>query len=203
VRLELTEVLACPRCGTEHGLIALIDQMDGRRIVSGRLDCPNCEDRHPIRNAIVRLLGSAPDEPPVSEQETSDLAAVSTALLGPPEGPEVLLVGPAIPSVAHELAELRPEAWVISYSALPQAVHDRVHRIAPGSGDPLPLRSGRVHGVVLSGGSSVAVAEAARVLMPGGRLVILNPGPEVPERSATVPLRELASDARAWLGAKT
>jgi len=203
VRLELTEVLACPRCGTEHGLIALIDEMDGRRIVTGRLDCPNCEDRHPISEAIVQLLGSAPDDRAEAQETPLDLASMSTALLGPPNGPEVLLVGAGSPSLAASLAELRPEAWVISYSALPQQTHDRVHRMVPGSGNALPLRSARVHGVVLSGGSSVDMAEAARVLVPGGRLVILAPGSEASPECETLPLRELASDARAWLGVKT
>ena len=203
MRLELTEVLACPRCGTEHGLIALIDQMDGHRIVTGRLDCPNCEDRHPIRDAIVQLLGSGHDDRAEAQETPPDLATLSTALLGPPEGPEVLLVGPGFPSLAGRLAELRPEAWVISYSALPQQTHDRVHRMVPGSGNALPLRSARVHGVVLSGGSTVDMAEAARVLLPGGRLVILAPGSAESPMCASVPLRELASDVRAWLGVKT
>lgn len=182
--------------------------MEGHRIVSGRLDCPNCEDRHPIEGGIVRLVGAARtadtrSDPGTDASGRPELAELSAALLGPPAGPEVLLVGPGLGSLAFPLAELRPEAWVISYAAPPADSHERVHWVAPVPGAPLPIRSARIHGVVLTGGVSLNLAEAARVLVPGGRLLILAPGPRVSQAVVSAPIRELVADSRAWLGVRT
>ncbi len=215
MRLELTEVLSCPRCGPDHGLIAFVDRMDGRRIAAGHLDCPNCEERHPIRDAVVYLNGSAatksaesataPAEPAAAPPETglAGSAEIATALLGEPAGPEILLVGPGLGSVAVQLAALRPLASVLAYSDPPPESHERVHWIVPVPGDPLPLRSARLHGVVLAGAAFLEPAEAARILTTGCRLVILSPGPEPPRFRPESPVRELASDSRAWVGART
>jgi uncharacterized protein YbaR (Trm112 family) len=208
VRLELTEVLACPRCGPKHGLIAVVDRMDGRRIAAGRLDCPNCEERHPIRDAVVYLHGSAAAE--VADPATAPadpgsvpLAEMATALLGEPTGPEILLVGPDLGSVAVKLAALRPLSSVLAYADPRPESHDRVHWIVPVPGNPLPLRSARLHGVVLAGAAFLEPAEAARILTPGSRLVILAPEPEAPRFPSASPVCELASDSRAWVGART
>ena len=185
-------------------MIGLVDQMEGRRIVAGRLDCPNCEDRHPIVDGVVHLLGSAAEQAGDPVAVAGDVADMSSALLGPPAGPEVLLVGQGLPSLANRLAELRPDAWVISYAAPQVPIHERVHCIVPVVGGPLPLRSARVDGVIMSGEAALDLAEAARVLAPDRRLLILMPGPDVSRAvAATVQIRELAADSRAWLGVRT
>ena len=204
MRLELTEVLACPRCGPDHGLIAFVDQMDGRWIAAGRLDCPNCEERHPIREGIVFLRGSAQEDVlvPSCDPPEADLAELAGALLGVPTGPEILLVGPGLESVATSLADMRPLAAVIAYSDPLGQRHDRVHWIVPVPGAPLPIRSARLHGVVVAAEDTVDSAEAGRVLAPGCRLVILTPGQKAPAFLPAAPVRELASDSRAWVGVR-
>jgi len=204
VRLELTEVLACPHCGPEHGLIAFVDQMDARRITAGRLDCPICEQRHPIRGGVVYMRGS--DSTDVGDSTCtptdSGMADLAAALLGAPTGPEILFVGPGLASVATSLADMRPLSSVLAYADPLPEWHERVHWIVPAAGAPLPMRSARLHGVVVVGTDSVEPAEAGRILVPGSRLVILSPGPEVPTFLPVGPVRELASDSRAWVGVR-
>lgn len=204
MRLELTEVLACPRCGPDHGLIAFVDQMDGRRIVAGRLDCPSCEKRNPIRDGVVYLCGSNSEDLRVSTCVPTDsgLADLASALLGTPNGPEIILVGPGLASEAALLADMRPLASVLAYGEPLTQQHDRVHWIVPGSGAPLPVRSARLHGAVMVGVDSIDPAEAARVLAPECRLVILTPGPETPAFLPGASVRELAADSRAWVGVR-
>lgn len=204
MRLELTEVLACPHCGPDHGLIAFVDQVDGRRITTGRLDCPICEQRHPIRDGVVYMRGSDSTDVAGSTCTPTDsgMAELAAALLGAPTGPEILFVGPGLASVATALADMRPLASVLAYAdPLPES-HERVHWIVPATGVPLPMRSARLHGVVVVGTDSVEPAEAGRILVPGSRLVILAPGPEVPAFLPAGSVRELASDSRAWVGVR-
>jgi len=202
VRLELTEVLACPRCGPDHGLIAFVDQMEGRRISSGRLDCPNCEERHPVVDGVVFMHGSDQADLGAQTVVTTDagLAALAAALLGAPTGPEILFVGPGLASIATLLAEMRPQASVLAYACPTHERHERVHWIVPAPGAQLPMRSARLHGALAAGDSSIEPAEAGRVLVPGCRLVILAPEAEAPTFLEAAPVRELASDSRAWVG---
>jgi len=202
VRLELTEVLACPRCGPDHGLIAFVDQMEGRRITSGRLDCPNCEERHPIVDGVVHMRGSdrADVGDPMMVTTDSGLVDLAAALLGAPTGSEVLFVGPGLASIATLLADRRPQASVLAYAYPTHERHERVHWIVPAPGSQLPMRSARLHGALATGASSIEPAEAGRVLVPGCRLVILTPEAEALTFLEASPVRELASDSRAWVG---
>lgn len=204
MRLELTEVLVCPDCGPDHGLIAFIDQMDGRRITTGRLDCPICEQRHPIRDGVVYLYGAelADEGNPAGAPADPGLAELSAALLGAPTGPEILLVGPGLSSVAISLADMRPLASILAYADPSFEPHERVHWIVSATDALLPMRSARLHGAVVAGAGFIDPVEAARVLVTGCRLVILAPEPETPAFLPSSPVRELASDSRAWVGVR-
>ncbi|MDT8435828.1 MAG: hypothetical protein RRA92_03640 [Gemmatimonadota bacterium] len=71
--LDLSESLACPRCGPPRGLVVLVDRMEGRRVRDGRLDCPHCEARFPLRDGgiDVSAAGVPPGVPPVAPPDTS------------------------------------------------------------------------------------------------------------------------------------
>lgn len=68
-----------------------------------------------------------------------------------------------------------------------------LHGVSPGR---LPFRSGRLAGVALSGVPEGALAEAARVLGRGGRLVVLGPPADAVERVKELSLQVLAAEAR-------
>lgn len=49
MHLLLTDILSCPRCGPEFGLILLADRIEARRVLAGILGCANCRSKYPIR----------------------------------------------------------------------------------------------------------------------------------------------------------
>lgn len=53
--LELSEVFVCPRCRPAQGMVVLVDEMEGRRVLSGSLGCPECGRRVPVRSGVVRF----------------------------------------------------------------------------------------------------------------------------------------------------
>jgi hypothetical protein len=202
VHLELTQVLTCPHCGPPNGLIAFVDRMEGRRIVEGRLDCPVCERRHMVRGGTV-LLGEAAEVG--GDAAGDDLAPAAAALLGLPEGPEILLLAGGAESLAPTIADLRPEAAVVTFGAAPTAPHPRVYPIVPAPGESagphLPFRAGSFAGAVLTRAGSDLVADIAAGLEAEARLVVLAPREGAAGHGAPL-LRELASDARAWVGVR-
>ncbi len=130
----------------------------------------------------------------------SGLADLAAALLGAPTGQEVLFVGPGLAPIATLLADMRPQASVLAYAYPTHQRHERVHWIVPAPGAQLPMRSARLHGALTTGASYIEAAEAGRVLVSGCRLVILTPEAEAPTFLEAAPVRELASDSRAWVG---
>ncbi|MGI9037485.1 MAG: hypothetical protein ACR2GQ_01350 [Gemmatimonadota bacterium] len=211
MQLELTELLVCPRCGPPHGLIAFVERMERRRIEAGHLDCPICEERHVIRGATVWFGGAAApaigDDVAIEASASGDRAVMATALLGAPASGETILFGSGAEAFAAAVAALRPDARVVSFGGAPSPPHERVHSLVAVEGREwprsLPLRDGCLDGVVLRGDVAPRVAEAARVLRPGGRLVVLDPGSEEAAIPPDAPLEILAADPRAWVAARS
>jgi uncharacterized protein YbaR (Trm112 family) len=55
MHILLTDVLACPRCGPEFGLIVLADVIEERRVRNGRLGCPNCRNSYEVADGVADL----------------------------------------------------------------------------------------------------------------------------------------------------
>lgn len=226
MHLELTEIFVCPDCGPGHGLIAFVDRMEERRIVEGRLDCPMCERRHEIRGGVVLLVpepaagppAEAPDSPSPTGatddgEPPDDAATMAAALLGPPGGPEVLLLASGTSALGPAIADLRPDAALVTFGDLRSgasaggASHARVNRVvvpADSGAAGLPIRAGVLDGAVLPGTSGASfLADAVRALSPGSRLVVLSPSPEATATlSELEEVEQLATDPRAWVGAR-
>lgn len=212
MHIELTQLLTCPSCGPGHGLVAFVDRMEARRILEGRLDCPRCERRHVVRDGVVVLSGddaesgadgsSSRGEEAASVVDVPEPAGTATALLGPPEGPETLLLLGAAGALAAAIAEGRPTAAVVTWSPVVPGAHERVHPVVPGGRTgTLPFRSSVFDGVVLTGAEAPLLAEATRTLKTGRRVVVLGPG-EAVGGEEVASLRELAADPRAWVGVR-
>jgi len=195
VLLELTEVLSCPACGPEHGFVAFVDRLEKGSILQGRLDCPQCERRHRVVDGVLYITEERSGEAEALELPAA--AELASALLGVPPGPEVLLLGPGLDGLAAGLAGERPAASLLCLTAVPAAPADRVHPIVADETRTLPFRSARIHGAVLRGGTAVGPAEIVRVLAPGARIVILEPGPELLGFEAFGTVSAVASDSRA------
>lgn len=201
MHIELTELLCCPRCGPPHGLIAFVDRMEERRILDGRLDCPMCEDWHAIREGTVYLDPDLDRAVEDTADLSADAATIAAALLGPPDGPEILLLAGAAAVLGPEVADLRPEATVVTWGPLPARRHGRVHPVVPADDAAPRLRPGRLDGAVLAGAAGAWLTALGIAFAPSAHVVVLDPEPglAVPDAAR---LTELASDSRAWVGAR-
>ena len=204
--IELTELLVCPACRPGQGLVARVDRLEGRRVVEGSLGCPACEARYPIRGGVARFARepwpgrSAAAGPP--EVALEALTTLLAALLGLEEGGGgYVLVGHGLAAAAPGLRTIAAEREIVALGVPPEAGEEtEVGRVSWLQGvDPgrLPFFPGRFRGVAFTGGTSVAVEEAIRLLGPRGRLVLLRPAEEDARTVSSGPLEVLASDPRA------
>lgn len=186
--------------------------MEERRILDGRLDCPMCEARYPIRDGIVRLdeaaggerrePEAAPARRPSGSSMPADAASLAAALLGAPDGSEILLLAGPAAELGAAVAKHRPEAVVVTWGSPPDVRHPRVHPVVPPEPAAIPrFRPGRLDGAVIVPGHGSRAVAIAPALKPGGRLVVLGPGAGF-AAPADAGFEELASDSRAWVGVR-
>lgn len=196
MHILLTDRLTCPRCGPRFGLILLADRMEERRVLDGALGCPNCRDRFPVREGFGDLR--APPRPALEPEVAADPAPVGAdtvagvaAALGAAEGAGVtVLVGEAV-GVALPLRKALAEVELVTLDARTRAWPEapRINRMTARPG--LPFFDGMIRGVVLHGGPPDEVlGEAARILAPRHRVVVLDPEPDLADRLAGVGLPE-------------
>ena len=189
MHILLTDVLTCPRCGPEFGLILLAERIGDRRVLEGRLGCPNCREQYPIRDGVVdvRLPGADADTSSSSATGDAQEAGVRlAALLGLADAQGTVLVAGPGAALAGEVAALVPELEVVALADGPgdpdgpPGVTRMVGAVAP-----LPFRAGKLRGVAFTGGADgAALAEGLRVLQPGARLVVENAAPGTGEALA-------------------
>ena len=180
MHILVTDLLACPRCGPEFGLILQADELLARRVIEGRLACANCRTQYPVRRGFsdLRLPASGPGSPEPLDAENPRDALRLGALLGEGTGARpVALVG----GVAGQAGLLG--GWMEGTELL--AVHadlsdagerEGITRLGVGAGR-LPFLSGSLGGVAVKGPAGASLTrELARVLAPGSGLVCLEPG---------------------------
>lgn len=173
MHILLTDVLCCPRCGPEHGLIMLADRLVERRIIEGRLGCANCRNGYRVQDGVADLryppaTGDRPARPAVADD--ADAAVRLAALLGLTGGaPMALLAGDAS-ALAARLASLLPDVEVIA-SDPPRPYPPGVSVVLT-SGGRLPFRSLSLRAVALGRGATADPLEALRTVAVGGRLVV-------------------------------
>jgi len=179
MHILLTDILSCPRCGPEFGLVLLADRVEERRVLEGRLGCANCREQYPVRGGELdaRLSGETAGEPGGSSAPgavgDAGAAVRLAALLGLADARGTVLVAGPGAALAAEVAALVPELEVVALGAEPGGGEEEpgVSRVAAGAG--LPFRGRTLKGVALTGGADPALlAEAVRVLHPGARLVV-------------------------------
>jgi uncharacterized protein YbaR (Trm112 family) len=180
MHILLTDLLSCPRCGPEFGLVLLAERVEERRVLEGRLGCPNCREQYPVRGGeldarLVRDSAAVPGGSAAGARGVDDAGAAVrlAALLGLADARgTVLIAGPGA-ALAAEVAALVPELEVVALAAAPGGGTEEpgVSRVAAGAG--LPFRGRTLKGVALTGGADpVLLAEGVRVLQPGARLVV-------------------------------
>ena len=202
MHILLTDVLTCPQCGPQYGLILLADVVRERRVYEGVLGCPNCRVQYRVQQGGAALgapahVATAPDE-----ARAQRLAALMGVMQG-----MVLLVG-AASADAPAMAELLPDVEVVTSAwgvqdAIAVAEMPGVSRLGF-SGPTLPLAQLKMHAVTLSGNAADALLEeGARVVSAVGRLV-LEPAPaDAEERLSAAGFRVLARDAERVVAARS
>lgn len=181
MHILLTDVLTCPRCGPQWGLIVLAERMESRQVVEGQLGCANCREEYPVRGGVAELR--VPSDAPVLRVEGApdggapeDAAFRLAALLGVGESTGTVFVLSADPTRVPEVARLLPN--VQTAGLLPEGAAAPAGEVSwVRHGALIPFRTRGLRGVAVSGELPAgALPELVRVLAPGARLV-LDPAP--------------------------
>jgi len=169
VFIELTDHLRCPEDHEEQYLVLLPDRLEARSVREGRLGCPVCGRTYTLHDGALDLSGEAAAgrEPPSAL--TPDAIAALAGVNGP--GGYLVLVG-APGRLWRELAGVVPRVGLVAVN--PGRETSDEPGVSVIRGPRLPLKSHSMRGVVLGppyGGDPAWVAEAARVVLPGLRVV--------------------------------
>ncbi len=216
--LELSEALACPRCGPPQNVVVVVDSIADRRVSDGFLACPECDSRYAIRDGVVRVVeteaavtSSGPASTPEAGAATHpDTATIIAALLGFRGGGGFVLLGPGLGVSAAalsklvrgtELVALDPSAGGPELELEGEAPAVSRFRVDPRA--PFPVLDSRFIGVALLRGSAASFAEAVRTLVKGGRLIVLRPAAETESALADLPFEVLARDEKALVARRT
>lgn len=211
MHLLLTDRLTCPRCGPDFGLILLAHRLEDRVVREGVLGCANCRDSFPIREGFGDLrapprgeLGEGLAGGFRAEAATPDESARLVALLGIVGGPgTVALVGrPArdAPDVARSLPEIHVVAIDPDLRSWPE--RERVSRLVAAPG--LPFFGSSLRGVAIDGRLGEAwFGEAARVVAPRGRVVVVGSNGDAASRLELEGLRVIAADPETVVAARS
>lgn len=175
--IELTDHLRCPSDHEEQFLVLLPDRMDGRSVRTGQLGCPVCGRVFRLVDGIFEA-GEASPAPPAPSAETV-LSAEAVATLAGLHGPGGYLVLAGAPAaLADDVADRIGGVGLVAVNP-PADVADGGLLSVLRAG-MLPLKARSMRAVVLGapfGGDPWWVAEAARVVLPGLRIVGEGPDP--------------------------
>jgi hypothetical protein len=194
--LELVDALRCLRPHQPTALVASVERVVDRDVITGTLGCPLCDARYPIvEGAVVFDPACRPPDwlpaagPPAGAAETATRVA---ALLDLTDANGVVLLHGSWADAADAVSRIAPVAMVLlNPTGRTRADGARGLLYAPVA----PLAPGAVRAAAIDGPADPALVESVvRAVRPGGRL--MGPaGVAVP-----VGVRELARDADGWVG---
>jgi uncharacterized protein YbaR (Trm112 family) len=191
--IELTDHLRCPADHDEAFLVLLPDRVEGRSIRTGTLGCPICDRRFALQDGVLDT-GDTPSPGLEPGKLTAEALAPLAGLNGP--GGYLVLVGP--PAARwRDVAELVPGVALVAVNPPPEVADEA--GISVLRGGRLALKTSSMRGVVLGppyGGDPAWVQEAARVVLPGLRVVGEGPDPD----PGLVDL--MASAGGVWVGTR-
>jgi uncharacterized protein YbaR (Trm112 family) len=176
MHILLTDLLTCPRCGPNFGLIVLAERLDDRRILEGRLGCSNCRESYPVaagvadlrhpRSPELRAITPAPPDP--------ERAFRAAALLGVRGANANVAILELQGTVAPEVAGIVTDVHVLGMTPeTPAGAHAAgiLSRIM--TGQRIPVRDRSLQGIAILGlDPADLLPEVARILRPGARVVL-------------------------------
>lgn len=194
--IELVEALRCVHSHEESWLVASIDVMRERSIVSGSLGCPVCGARYPIVDSVADFTEGAPaGQGDQSELSDEQLAIRAGAFLGLSDATGLIVLAGDWARGAADLARVT-HVRIVCVNP-PDGVRESSSVCLTRAADTFPVGAGGCVGVALdSSATPDAVGSAAQSLQPGGRLI----APASVGRPAVI--REIASDSSYWVGEK-
>jgi len=209
VHLLLTDRLTCPRCGPGFGLVLLANRLESRVVHEGVLGCPNCRDGFPVTKGFGDLrapprgergMGLAGPYGSVDAYDAVRLLAQLGVLGGP--GTVALVGEPA--RAAKAIAEALPEIHVAAIDAdlasWPEV--ERVSRLVTSPG--LPFFDASLRAVALDARLGPDwLVEAARVVAPRGRTVVVHAPEGAAAALENAGLRVVASDSETVVAARS
>jgi uncharacterized protein YbaR (Trm112 family) len=183
MHLSLSDLLTCPRCGADHGLVLMPEVVRERYVESGVLGCPNCRERYAITHGIAELRvpgGDTEAKAAAGESwgegwDDREWAVRLGGLLGLDGTKGVVLVaGPAAVG-AGRLRGLVEGVEVVEVKAGEAGGGGGEGEGGGGGvrvGERLPFRTGSMRGVALTGSATWLLEEGLRVLSPRARLLL-------------------------------
>ena len=201
--IEIVDAFRCPRPHELQWLVASVDRLEDRDILTGELGCPVCGARYPIVDGVVDFRPAAARAPASgataapTPRDVPDRALRAAALLGLTEPGGLVVLAGAWGDAAHEVAALAEGVHVLAV--------DPLGAVASGFGvsvarapDMLPMRPESVRAIALDDAHAAALflETSVAALKPAGRLLV-PAGTSIPGG-----IVERARDAHDWLGEK-
>ena len=175
--IELTDHLRCPADHVEQYLVLLPGQIVERSVIAGQLGCPVCGRTFAVREGIAEL--GDPGVAPGADAPLEPAAMHVLLGLNGPGGYAALVGSPAV--AWRGLAEQNPGVALVAVNP-PPVIHDAAPALSVLRAPLIPLKARSVRGVVLGPEFSADpfwIREAARVTLPGLRVVGYGPAPEL------------------------
>ena len=188
--IELIDLLRCTRPHEDSWLVATFHEMRERDVVEGLLSCPVCEARYPITDGVVWF----DVEPGTALAGTGGAVADGMRVAA-----YLSLVEPGVVLLEGEWggagkAVTALDCTVIALNAAKNADNARVSRLR--ANGIVPLARECLDGIALASGSAVLIADGARTLKTGARM-IAPVHAQLPDG-----LVELARDEKWWVAAR-
>lgn len=228
MHILLTDLLSCPRCGPDFGLILLADRIVERRVLDGLLGCANCRERYPITGGYGELAPGLPGRVAVAQESKPEQPAAGgatppagpapaksragdsdepmmrlAALLGVTDGPGFVLLVGAPAAHAAALADMVPGLEVVAAADEARAWQERAGVSRIGVAGRLPFYNRQLRGIALTGtGRGELLEEAVRALGPLARLVLLDAPPDAAESVRALGLTVLAQQGDTLVAAR-
>lgn len=198
MRVDIIELLRCPAPHPPSPLVTVADARDGDRLIDGTLGCPSCLAEYTLRGGVVDLTTAQWASAERARHAASNATAPSdtlrlAALLGLDQpNLRVALCGEEALAAAT-LVALTDVQCVVINAPLPSHAMSGLNALRMTVGAQLPLASASLHALAVDAAHVALLADAARVVRTGGRVVAPAHSP------VATGLHELARDSTHWV----